>query len=71
MQHVLLGIAGSIGAILRYMISILFSTNQLLVFPFATVTVNLLGCFILGLLSSGLELMIKVEPKYLTAFKTG
>ena len=70
-QHVLLGIAGSIGATLRYMISILFSTNQLLVFPFSTVTVNLLGCFILGLLSSSLELKINVEPKYLTAFKTG
>ena len=55
----------------RYIVSILFFTNETLVFPFATVTVNLLGCFILGLLSSGLELRIKVEPKYLIALKTG
>lgn len=71
MQYVLLGIGGSIGATLRYIVAILFLTNQTPEFPYATLVVNLLGCFVLGLLSSGLELRIKVDSKYLFAFKTG
>lgn len=71
MQYVLLGIAGSIGATLRFIVSILFLTNETLIFPFDTMTVNLLGCFFLGLLSSGLELRIKIKPKYLSALNTG
>lgn len=45
----LVGLAGAIGAVLRYSISIYlpFSGNM---FPLATVTANLLGSFILALL---------------------
>lgn len=71
MQYVLLGIGGSIGATLRYCISIYFFTNELTAFPFATLTINLVGCFVLGLLSSGLELKLNVPPQYLLALKTG
>lgn len=71
MQLILLGLAGSIGATLRYLISILFLTNESFIFPFATMTVNLLGCFILGLFSSGLELTLKMKPNYIIAIKTG
>ncbi len=71
MHYVLLGIGGSIGATLRYIFSILFFANGTPVFPFPTVTVNLLGSFLLGLLSSGLEIKLKIEPQYLFALKTG
>lgn len=67
MQYIFLGVFGSIGATLRYIVSILIPTRD--TFPFSTLTVNLLGCFFLGLLSSGLE--SKLNPKYLPALKTG
>jgi len=46
MAYLWIGIAGFLGAILRYSIGLfLFDESQ--VFPFATFTVNLLGSFIL------------------------
>lgn len=71
MHYVLIGIGGSAGAALRYIVSIIFHEHQTIIFPFATLTVNLLGCFILGLLSSGLEQKIKMKQEYLSAIKTG
>lgn len=72
MNYILIGFGGAVGASLRYLTSILFmSLNQASAFPFATLTVNLLGSFILGLLSSGLESHLKIDKKYLPALKTG
>lgn len=72
MNYLLIGFGGAVGASLRYFTSILFmSLNQASVFPFATLTVNLLGSFIFGLLSSGLESHLKIDEKYLPALKTG
>ena len=71
MQMILIGIGGSIGAALRYSISLLLLTNETAGFPFATVAVNLAGCFLLGMLSSGFELKITANPDYLSALKTG
>ncbi|MEK5078869.1 fluoride efflux transporter CrcB [Solibacillus sp. FSL W7-1436] len=68
---ILIGIGGAIGAALRYGVSLLLFTNETAAFPFATVAVNLAGCFLLGLLSSGLELKLTANPDYLSAFKTG
>ena len=71
MLMILIGIGGAIGAALRYSVSLLLLTNETAAFPFATVAVNLAGCFLLGMLSSGLELKLTANPEYLTAFKTG
>ncbi|MGE7984516.1 fluoride efflux transporter CrcB [Solibacillus sp. NPDC093137] len=68
---ILIGIGGAIGAALRYSVSLLLLTNEITAFPFATVAVNLAGCFLLGMLSSGLELKISANPDYLSAFKIG
>lgn len=71
MQMILIGIGGAIGAALRYSVSLLLLTNETAAFPLATVAVNLAGCFLLGMLSSGLELKLTANPDYLSAFKTG
>lgn len=71
MPMFLIGIGGAIGAVLRYSISLLLITNETAAFPFATVAVNLAGCFLLGLLSSGFEQKITANPNYLSALKTG
>ena len=51
-QTLLIGIGGAFGSILRYLVS--GFVQQVLKnadFPFGTIAVNLLGCFIIGLLS--------------------
>ena len=43
------GLGGFIGTILRYMVSRLIQTNSLGLFPWATFTVNIAGCLLIGL----------------------
>jgi CrcB protein len=43
-------VGGAIGSLLRYVISGWFSENFPSAFPFATFTVNIIGCFFIGLL---------------------
>lgn len=45
-QYLMIGVGGIIGATGRYSISLLLHNNQN-EFPFATLTVNLIGCFLL------------------------
>ncbi|MBK8610418.1 MAG: fluoride efflux transporter CrcB [Chitinophagaceae bacterium] len=42
----LVGLGGGIGSVLRYAASLLINTKY---FPYATFTVNIIGCFIIGL----------------------
>jgi CrcB protein len=42
----LVGLGGSIGSMIRYGTSLLIRSKQ---FPFATLSVNIIGCFIIGL----------------------
>lgn len=71
MKYLLLGIGGAVGASSRYIISLLFLVNQAPVFPFATLIVNLFGCLILGFLTSGFEVKLKINAEYMFALKTG
>ncbi len=43
------GIGGFIGSIFRYLVSLLFARLDIANFPFATLSVNILGCFVIGL----------------------
>ena len=52
----LIGIGGSIGAILRYSISgLIQNLSGSINFPFGTLGVNIIGCFLIGLLSYLIE----------------
>ncbi len=44
------GIGGAAGSIVRYLTQLLFVRLQLQVFPYATLVVNIAGCFLIGLL---------------------
>lgn len=44
-------IAGGAGSLTRYLISKMMAQCNVLQFPFATFTVNILGCFLIGLIS--------------------
>lgn len=50
MIYLYIGLAGSLGAISRYLVGIIFFSNS--VFPFATLLVNLVGCYALAYLTS-------------------
>jgi CrcB protein len=49
-QIVLVGLGGGIGSILRFLASQLTTKTNAVTFPIATFIVNLLGCFLIGIL---------------------
>ena len=46
----MVGIGGFFGSVLRYLVSIFFAGFLTTSFPLATLTVNVVGCFIIGVL---------------------
>lgn len=69
MVYFFVGIAGMLGAILRYLIGLLLFTNTL--FPFATLIVNLIGSFLLAWLTTNLFKKLSISPALKTAIGTG
>lgn len=69
MIYFLIGIAGMLGAILRYLIGLSFYTHA--VFPFATLCVNLIGSFLLAWLSTSVFQKFSISPAFKTAIGTG
>src|SRR4051812_9664562 len=69
MAYLLVGIAGTIGAILRYVLGITFFTNS--PFPFATLLINLIGSFLLAWLTTNLFKNVSLSPILITAIGTG
>lgn len=51
----IIGLGGAIGSFLRYCTGVAFAKWHLTAFPYATLTVNVLGCFVIGLLFSSAE----------------
>tara|TARA_Y200000002_G_scaffold198960_1_gene164210 strand:- start:400 stop:756 length:357 start_codon:yes stop_codon:yes gene_type:complete len=49
MVYLLIGIGAFFGAILRFLLSSFLSKIILLGFPIGTLTVNLIGCFLIGI----------------------
>lgn len=48
MKYVLIGSAGVVGALLRYYVGMIFPAERLDGFPFGTLLVNWIGCFLLS-----------------------
>lgn len=63
------GIGGMIGATLRYSVSLLFANNIL--FPYDTLFVNLIGCFILSYLLHQDLVRRNFKPEIFTGSTTG
>ena len=59
----LIGFGGALGAISRYLINGIFSAITSNEFPFATLSVNVIGCFLIGLVL-GLTLPYKDSTYY-------
>ncbi|MBN6206840.1 CrcB family protein [Ralstonia pickettii] len=69
MIYFLVGVAGALGAMLRYSIGLFFFTNS--IFPFATLCINLIGSFLLAWLTYGLFKRSSTAPEVKTAITTG
>jgi fluoride exporter len=67
----LVGIGGFVGSIARYLVSILLAGYASTVFPFATLIVNLAGCFLIGLLFALSERGNILSPEWRIFLTTG
>jgi len=68
--YIAVGVGGMIGATCRYGISNLFEGSYDS-FPYATFTVNLIGCFLLSFLTNHAIIKRKLSPELFTALGTG
>ncbi|SER33645.1 CrcB protein [Gracilibacillus ureilyticus] len=70
MVYLLIGLAGFIGAVLRYLVGLPFSSEEA-VFPFGTLIANLAGSFILAYLTNILFKKWPIPANIQTALATG
>ena len=71
MTYLLVGIAGFIGSIMRFTISLVLSPFHPTVLPLATIFVNLTGCFCLPFLTFYIFKKYPMNSIYQTAINTG
>jgi fluoride exporter len=70
MVYFYVGIAGCFGAILRYLLGLaLFEESA--IFPFATLTCNLIGSFLLAWFTTAIFLKVSLPSHFKTALSTG
>jgi len=69
MIYLYIGIAGAFGAMSRYLIGLFLFTQA--VFPFATLFVNLAGCYMLAYLTSTVFHKNWISANFKTAIGTG
>ena len=67
----LIGIGGAIGSILRYLTSILVERFYSSIFPLATLSVNVLGCLLIGIIMGLLEKKQLADSSIKWLFVTG
>lgn len=70
MIYILVGLAGMIGALLRYGLSLLLSLSGDAL-PFGTLLGNLIGSFVLGWFTTRIKKVNGLHPHLLTAIGTG
>ena len=64
----LVGLGGAIGSILRYLITEIIPSNQM---PYGTITVNLLGSMLLGIMCGAIAADALINQEYILLFGTG
>jgi CrcB protein len=67
----LVGIGGFFGSVARYLVAIFFASQTSSVFPFATLAVNVGGCFLIGVLFALSERTAVLTPEWRIFLTTG
>lgn len=58
------GAGGFVGTILRYLLNnLIYKLLSAPLFPYGTMTINILGCFVIGLIASLAETRIDLTPE--------
>lgn len=68
----IIGVGGFAGAVCRYLVSgALQHISGSIAFPFGTLGVNLIGCFLIGVMSQWIEMQINVPTEIRLLFMVG
>lgn len=67
----LVGFGGFVGSILRYLAAIVFSSQSTSGFPLATFAVNVIGCFLIGVIFALSEKGNVLSPEWRIFLTTG
>jgi CrcB protein len=67
----LVGIGGMVGSIARYLVSVLVTARLPIGFPYGTLTVNIVGCFFIGLIMGLAERGTLLSPLLRLVLATG
>lgn len=67
----LVGIGGFVGSVARHLVAVLFAGQISSVFPFATLTVNVVGCFVIGILFGLSDRGNLLSPEWRMLLTTG
>lgn len=68
---IFVGLGGLIGSIARYLVAIGLSAYATSAFPFATLLVNILGCFVIGLVFGLIDRGSTLSPEWRLFLTTG
>ena len=71
MKYIIVGIAGIFGALSRYYLGFTIDTLWHHVLPLATLTINLIGCFLLALLTTYIARLNILPSEVITGIGTG
>ncbi|KKC49185.1 hypothetical protein VE23_22205 [Paenibacillus sp. D9] len=71
MIYMLMGIGGTLGALLRYSLGQWVGTGGSSLFPFGTLAVNFTGCFVLAFFYTATTTRFIVHPHFRSSFGTG
>lgn len=66
----LIGLAGALGALARYLIGRVFAVRSTATFPWSTLLINITGAFLIGIVS-GLTTQHLLTPREQTVLATG
>ncbi|PGY17072.1 fluoride efflux transporter CrcB [Bacillus cereus] len=71
LKYIIVGIAGIFGALSRYYLGFTIDTLWHHVLPLATLTINLIGCFLLALLTTYIARLNILSSEVITGIGTG
>ncbi|MGG5741210.1 MULTISPECIES: fluoride efflux transporter CrcB [Bacillus cereus group] len=71
MKYIIVGIAGILGALSRYYLGFTIDTLWHHSLPLATLTINLIGCFLLALLTTYIARLNILSSEVITGIGTG
>lgn len=71
MKYLWVGLGGALGSIARYLVGLLIYERAGTRFPYGTFVINLLGCFVIGVVMTVLDTHLELSPAWREAMPIG